>query len=162
MASRSSESVSFERRDEENQLLREENARLRRVLAAHGIAVPQFSTRRCTAGSNDYADGRGKQRRARSQTDRALPEPVSRERRCLCAAMGEFRRTVRIFASGAEGLESHQFKQAGGSEEGRSEYTKVPPLERRGYRESSSRKRHYWHLPSTPGRDLLVSRRGFR
>jgi superfamily II DNA or RNA helicase len=43
MASRSSESVSFERRDEENQLLREENARLRRVLAAHGIPVPQFT-----------------------------------------------------------------------------------------------------------------------
>ncbi len=43
MASRSSESVSFERRDEENQRLRKENARLRRVLAAHGIPVPQFT-----------------------------------------------------------------------------------------------------------------------
>jgi hypothetical protein len=42
MASRSSESISFEQRDEENQRLREENARLRRVLAAHGITVPQF------------------------------------------------------------------------------------------------------------------------
>jgi hypothetical protein len=42
MASRSSESVSFEQRDEENQRLREENARLRRVLDAHGIAVPQL------------------------------------------------------------------------------------------------------------------------
>jgi superfamily II DNA or RNA helicase len=42
MASRSSESVSFEQRDEENLRLREENARLRRVLAAHGIPVPQF------------------------------------------------------------------------------------------------------------------------
>jgi hypothetical protein len=43
MASRSSESVSFEQRDEENQRLRKENARLRRVLAAHGIPVPQFT-----------------------------------------------------------------------------------------------------------------------
>jgi superfamily II DNA or RNA helicase len=43
MASRSSESVPIERRDEENQLLREENARLRRVLAAHGIPVPKFT-----------------------------------------------------------------------------------------------------------------------
>ena len=43
MASRSSESVSFEQRDEENQRLREENARLRRVLAAHCIPVPQFA-----------------------------------------------------------------------------------------------------------------------
>jgi len=42
MASRSSESVSFEQRDEADQRLREENARLRRVLAAHGIPVPQF------------------------------------------------------------------------------------------------------------------------
>ena len=42
MASRSSESVSFEPRDEENQRLREENAKLRRVLAAHGIPVAQF------------------------------------------------------------------------------------------------------------------------
>jgi hypothetical protein len=49
------------------------------------------------------------------------------------AAMGEFRRAVRIFASGAEGLESHQFKQAGGSERGRSEYSETPPVERRGY-----------------------------
>src|SRR5260370_206539 len=39
MASRSSDSVSFEPRDEENQRLREENAKLRRVLAAHGIPV---------------------------------------------------------------------------------------------------------------------------
>ncbi|MGC9293384.1 MAG: TOTE conflict system archaeo-eukaryotic primase domain-containing protein [Acidobacteriaceae bacterium] len=43
MASRSSESVSFEPRDVENQRLREENAGLRRVLAAHGIPVPQFT-----------------------------------------------------------------------------------------------------------------------
>ncbi len=42
MASRSSESISFEQRDEENQRLREENARLRRLLAVHGIPVPQF------------------------------------------------------------------------------------------------------------------------
>jgi len=35
--------------------------------------------------------------------------------------------------SGAEGLESHQFKQAGGSEEGRSDYAEIPPDERRGY-----------------------------
>ena len=43
MASRSSETVSFEQRDNENQQLREENASLRRVLAAHGIPVPQFA-----------------------------------------------------------------------------------------------------------------------
>ena len=43
MASRSPESVPIERRDEENQRLRDENARLRRVLAAHGIPVPQFT-----------------------------------------------------------------------------------------------------------------------
>ena len=43
MACSSSESVPIERRDEENQRLREENARLRRVLAAHGIPVPQFT-----------------------------------------------------------------------------------------------------------------------
>jgi hypothetical protein len=42
MASRSSESVSFERRDEENQRLREENARLRRLLAANDIPVQPF------------------------------------------------------------------------------------------------------------------------
>ena len=47
--------------------------------------------------------------------------------------MGEFRRPVRIFTRGAEGLESHQFKQAGGSEEGRSKYKEIPPVERRGY-----------------------------
>ncbi len=41
MASRSSESASFDHRDGENQRLREENARLRRLLAVHGIPIPQ-------------------------------------------------------------------------------------------------------------------------
>jgi hypothetical protein len=41
MAGRSSESVSFERRDAENHRLREENVRFRRLLAAHGIPIPQ-------------------------------------------------------------------------------------------------------------------------
>ncbi|HEV2486284.1 MAG TPA: DEAD/DEAH box helicase family protein [Terracidiphilus sp.] len=40
MSSRNPESESFERRDAENQRLREENLRLRRLLTAHGIAVP--------------------------------------------------------------------------------------------------------------------------
>lgn len=40
MTSRNPESESFERRDAENQRLREENLHLRRLLAAHGIAVP--------------------------------------------------------------------------------------------------------------------------
>ncbi len=42
MASRSSESASFEHPDGENQRLREENARLRRLLAVHGISFPQL------------------------------------------------------------------------------------------------------------------------
>jgi superfamily II DNA or RNA helicase len=41
MASRTPESISFAHRDEENEQLREENARLRRLLAAHGIPVPE-------------------------------------------------------------------------------------------------------------------------
>ena len=41
MASGSSESASFEYREEESQRLREENARLRRLLAVHGIPIPQ-------------------------------------------------------------------------------------------------------------------------
>ena len=76
MASRSSESVSFERRDEENQLLREENARLRRVLRRSRNPCSTVHTRGCTSGSNNYARGSGKQGGTRSQTDRALPEPV--------------------------------------------------------------------------------------
>src|SRR5579863_5707773 len=40
MTGRTSESVPFESRDEDNKRLREENARLRRLLAAHGISVP--------------------------------------------------------------------------------------------------------------------------
>jgi superfamily II DNA or RNA helicase len=42
MASRSSGSASFEHPDGENQRLREENARLRRLLAVHGISFPQL------------------------------------------------------------------------------------------------------------------------
>jgi superfamily II DNA or RNA helicase len=41
MASRNSESVSFDRRDEEKERLREENVQLRRLLADHGITIPQ-------------------------------------------------------------------------------------------------------------------------
>jgi hypothetical protein len=41
MTSRSSESVSLEQCDTENRRLREENKQLRRLLAAHGIPVPQ-------------------------------------------------------------------------------------------------------------------------
>jgi hypothetical protein len=44
MASRSSESGAFEQRDDENQWQRDENVRLRRLLAAHGIAIPQPPT----------------------------------------------------------------------------------------------------------------------
>jgi hypothetical protein len=43
MASRSSNSVSFEQHAEENQRLREENAGLRRLLAANGMPIPQFT-----------------------------------------------------------------------------------------------------------------------
>jgi superfamily II DNA or RNA helicase len=41
MASRTPESISFAHRDEENERLREENARLRRLLAAHDIPVTE-------------------------------------------------------------------------------------------------------------------------
>jgi superfamily II DNA or RNA helicase len=44
MTSKSSESVSFDLRDRENQRLREENARLRHLLAIHGIAIPQSAS----------------------------------------------------------------------------------------------------------------------
>jgi len=43
MASRTPESISFAHRDEENERLREENTRLRRLLAAHGIPVPEHT-----------------------------------------------------------------------------------------------------------------------
>ena len=67
-----------------------------------------------------------------------------------------------LLTSRAEGLESNQLKQAGGSEEGRPKDRKVPPVDRRGYREPSPRERDRWHLSASPGRNLLVSRRGFR
>jgi superfamily II DNA or RNA helicase len=44
MTSRSSEPVSFDPREGENQRLREENARLRHLLAVHGISIPQSIT----------------------------------------------------------------------------------------------------------------------
>jgi superfamily II DNA or RNA helicase len=40
MTGSTSESIPFESRDEDNRRLREENARLRRLLATHGISVP--------------------------------------------------------------------------------------------------------------------------
>ena len=41
MVSRASEPVSFERRDEENQQIREGNARLPRLMGAPGIPISQ-------------------------------------------------------------------------------------------------------------------------
>ena len=84
MASRSSESVLFEQRDEENQRLREENARLRRVLAAHGIPVPQFVP----------DDGR----RVQSITSAAMENKEERARKRIALFRSLFRGREDVYA----------------------------------------------------------------
>jgi superfamily II DNA or RNA helicase len=84
MASRSSESISFEQRDEENLRLREENARLRRVLAAHGIPVPQFVP----------DDGR----RVQSITSAAMENKEERARKRIALFRSLFRGREDVYA----------------------------------------------------------------
>jgi superfamily II DNA or RNA helicase len=67
MTGRTSESVSFEPRDEDNQRLREENARLRRLLAAHGIPVPTLHEDARAVQTNVGMQAESKEERARKR-----------------------------------------------------------------------------------------------
>src|SRR6266700_1544525 len=90
MTENSSDSLPFESPDEENRHLRVENAQLRRILTVHGIPAPSFTTRSSlpakAAETVTWRKGG-----ARSEADRTLSEPVSRERRRLRTALGECR-----------------------------------------------------------------------
>ncbi len=67
MTGRASESVPFESRDEDNQRLREENARLRRLLAAHGIPVPTPHKDVSTVQTSLAVQAESKEERARKR-----------------------------------------------------------------------------------------------
>jgi len=109
MTESGSESLPSERRpDEENRRLREENARLRQILAIHRISVPPppptDSTLTQAAGT---ASLESKEERARKRITlfRSLFRWAGR---CLCAPMGERTRPGGICASRTQRLESHQ------------------------------------------------------
>jgi superfamily II DNA or RNA helicase len=67
MTGRNSESVPFESRDQGNQQLREENARLRRLLAAHGIPVPTLHEDERAVQTNVAVQAESKEERARKR-----------------------------------------------------------------------------------------------
>ena len=67
MTGRTSESVPFEPRDEDNQRLREENARLRRLLVAHGIPVPTLHEDARAVQTNVEVQPESKEERARKR-----------------------------------------------------------------------------------------------
>ena len=67
MTGRTSESVPFESRDQGNQRLREENARLRRLLAAHGIPVPTLHEDERAVQTNVTVQAESKEERARKR-----------------------------------------------------------------------------------------------
>jgi len=67
MTGRISESVPFESRDEDNRRLREENARLRRLLAAHGIPVPTLHEDARAVQTNVAVQAESKEERARKR-----------------------------------------------------------------------------------------------
>ena len=127
MTENGSESLPFEPPEQESIRLREENARLRRLLAVHGIPIPQLApenpppTKTVETGVPDGQAG------ACQKKNRDVSKPVSRERRCLRTAMGEGRQRVGICAGSREGLEGYQQKPSRGAEESRPQDTKVPP-----------------------------------
>jgi hypothetical protein len=120
MTENGSGSLSFESPELENIRLREENARLRRLLAVHSIPIPQLTHENPsltkTVESVPPVDNEERQKE-----NCAISQPVSREGRCIRAAMGERRWPERICASGRKGLESYQQKPPGGPEEDRPE-----------------------------------------
>ena len=89
MTENGSESLPFEPQEQENIRLREENARLRRLLAVHSIPIPQLAPENPPAITTVEPGTPGGQEGTCRQENRTLSKPVSRERRCLRAAMGE-------------------------------------------------------------------------
>src|ERR1017187_8556051 len=67
MTENGSDSLSFEPREQENGRLREENARLRRLLAVHSIPIPQLPTENPPTKTVEPAPPVDKEERARQR-----------------------------------------------------------------------------------------------
>src|SRR5690348_5912542 len=85
MTENGSDSLPFEPPEQENVRLREENARLRRLLAVHSIPIPQLPAENPPTKTVEPPPPVDKEERARPE-DRAISKPVSRKRRCLLSA----------------------------------------------------------------------------
>ena len=88
MTENGSDSLPFEPPEQENVRLREENARLRRLLAVHSIPIPQLPAENL-APTKTVEPAPPVDKDERQTEDRAVSKPVSRKRRCLLSAMGE-------------------------------------------------------------------------
>src|SRR5690349_7766010 len=108
-----SESLSFESPEQEKARLREENARLRRLLSTHGIAIPQWPP--TIPSPVKVAESMKVDREERARKNRTIPEPVPREGRCLRAAVGARRRSLRIFTGRHQELEGDQREPSRGA-----------------------------------------------
>jgi hypothetical protein len=88
MTENDSESLPFEPPEQENIRLREENSRLRRLLAAHSIPIPQPAPEKPPlTNAAEPTPPVDKEVRARRRI--ALFRSLFRERGCLRTAMGE-------------------------------------------------------------------------
>src|SRR6267142_521467 len=113
MTENGSRSLAFDSSDEENAHLREENARLRRLLTVHGISIPPLPP------ANPLPI---------KTVETVASKSVPRKERYLCATVAERRWPVGIYAGRIERLESHSEEQSRGPKEGRSEDRKFLPL----------------------------------
>jgi hypothetical protein len=138
MTENGSESLPFEPPEQENIRLREENARLRGLLAAHSIPIPQLAPEKApSTRAVEPAPPVDKEERARKRI--ALFRSLFRGREDVYARRWEN-------ADGRHGYVPADLKDwkainrspPGRSKEGRPEDTEVLPDDRRRHRESSS------------------------
>ena len=106
MIRKGSQPVPIESTDAECMRLREENARLRQLLAEHNIPIPPTEPAMQPCVKPIEVVSLGREAGTGQKENRSISEPFPRERRCLRATMGKPRWPLGIYTGSPERLES--------------------------------------------------------